>query len=264
MDLTGICQEVIAASKDVGAFIMGEARNFDREKIEFKGINNMVSYVDKEAEKRLAQACRKALPAAGFIAEEGTGQESPGGYNWVIDPLDGTTNFIHGIPVFAISIALMKGNELLLGVVHELNHDECFHAVKGGGAYCNQKKIHAAQHEKLSAALIATGFPYYDFEKKDQYMDIIEALMQNSHGLRRMGAASVDLAYVACGRFDAFFEYNLFPWDVAAGSLIVQEAGGTVSDFRGGGDFVFGKELVAASKLAHPQLLDTIATHFYK
>ena len=192
------------------------------------------------------EGLRKILPEAGFITEEGMVQQTDSQeFAWIIDPVDGTTNYMHGLPVFAISIALQQNDKIISGVVYEINRDECFTAWLNGGAYLNEKPIKVSSAKYLKDSLIATGFPYYDFELMDNYINILKELMRKSHGLRRFGAAAVDLAYTACGRFEGFFEYNLKPWDVAAGTLIVQEAGGKVTDFKGGEDFVFGRELIA-------------------
>jgi myo-inositol-1(or 4)-monophosphatase len=201
------------------------------------------------------------LPGSGFIAEEGTSTKKSDTYNWIIDPLDGTTNFSHGVPVFAVSIALMKRNELVLGVVYEINRDECFHAVKGQGAFLNHVSIKVSPVQTIDKALLATGFPYYNFDQMKQYLAILDEFMKGTHGLRRMGSAAVDLAYTACGRFEGFFEYNLQPWDVAAGALIVKEAGGLVTDFSGGNDFLFGRQIVAGNQV-QPDILKMIKQHW--
>ena len=246
MNLQEITSQVASLSRHTGEFVRKAASEFNRDSIEYKGLNDMVSYVDKETEIRLVEGLLNILPEAGFIAEEGTGQKVDNQeFTWIIDPVDGTTNYMHGLPVFAISIALMKKDIIVSGVVYEINRDECFTAWLGGGAYLNNEPIKVSTAKFLKDSLIATGFPYYDFEKIENYLKILKELMQKSHGLRRFGAASVDLVYTACGRFEGFFEYNLKPWDVAAGTLIVQEAGGKVADFRGGDDFVFGRELIA-------------------
>lgn len=256
-----LLQDVIVLVKDTGDFIRTESAQFDESKIEYKGKNDLVSYVDKTAEKMLVQGLDNILPGSGFIAEEGTSSKRSDIYNWIIDPLDGTTNFTHGIPVFAISIALMKRGQLVLGVVYEVNRDECFHAIKGQGAFLNHMPIKVSPVKTLEKSLLATGFPYYDFEQMHQYLSIINELMQRTHGLRRMGSAAVDLAYTACGRFEGFFEYNLNAWDVAAGALIVQEAGGMVTDFNTGSDFLFGRQIVAGNA-TQPELLKTIQKHW--
>ena len=250
MNLQEITSQVANLSRQTGGFVRKAASEFNWESIEYKGLNDMVSYVDKETEERLVEGLRNILPEAGFIAEEGTGQKTDNQeFAWIIDPVDGTTNYMHGLPVFAISIALMQKDKIVSGVVYEINRDECFTAWLGGGAYLNEKPIKVSSAKYLKDSLIATGFPYYDFDKMENYLNILKELMQKSHGLRRLGAASVDLVYTACGRFEGFFEYNLKPWDVAAGTLIVQEAGGKVTDFRGGNDFVFGRELIAGCEM---------------
>ncbi|MBN7814264.1 inositol monophosphatase family protein [Algoriphagus pacificus] len=242
-----LLEETQEIAKQVGAFIRKERQHFDVEKVEHKGFNDLVSYVDKEAEKKIVAALSKILPGAGFITEEGTNTTRADRYNWVIDPLDGTTNFIHGVPVFAVSIALIDGEEVILGVVYEVNRHECFYAMKGGGAFCNDTKIKVSPAPDLSASLIATGFPYYNFELIDKYLAALKSMMQKTHGLRRFGSAATDLCYVASGRIEGFFEYNLNSYDVAAGALIVQEAGGAVTDFSGGNNFVFGREIIASN-----------------
>lgn len=263
MDLQKIIEEVIPVTKDVGYFIRTELANFDRSFIEYKGKNDLVSYVDKKSEKMLIKALNIILPQAGFLSEEDVAnhQLSDKEYHWVIDPLDGTTNFLHGLPIFAISIALMQNSEIVGGVVYEVNRSECFYAWKEGGAYLDNAKIHVSRIDDLSKSLLATGFPYYNFEKMGNYLNVLNGFMQNTHGLRRFGSAAVDLVYVACGRFEGFFEYNLKPWDVAAGACIVKEAGGMVTTFNGGDNYVFGGEIVA-SGLVHHQMLEVIQQHW--
>lgn len=256
-----LLQDVIVLVKETGDFIRQEALDFEPSKIQYKGKNDLVSYVDKTAEKKLVDGLTEILPGSGFIAEEGTSTKRSDSYNWIIDPLDGTTNFSHGLPIYSISVALIKRGELALGVVYEVNRDECFHAVKGGGAFLNHMPIHVSEVSTLDQALLATGFPYYDFEEMNKYLAVLNALMQKTHGLRRMGSAAVDLAYTACGRFEGFFEYNLNAWDVAAGALLVQEAGGKVTDFKGGNDFLFGREIVAGNS-TQAFLLATLQKHW--
>jgi myo-inositol-1(or 4)-monophosphatase len=243
-----LCPLVNELARKVGFFIAQQGLVFERKHIEKKGLNDLVSYVDKEAEKQLVEGLHKILPEAAFITEENPESHrfSEKEFHWVIDPLDGTTNFIHGLPVFAISIGLMQKKEVVLACVYEINRKECFYASKGGGAFCNAVKIKVSDATKLGDALLATGFPYHFFEKNHQYLQILNALMRKSQGLRRMGSAAVDLAYTACGRFEGFFEFNLKPWDVAAGSLLVTEAGGKVGTFGESTDFIFGREIIAA------------------
>ncbi len=242
-------------AKEVGAFIRKERQGFNLKTVEHKGFNDLVSYVDKEAEKQIVDRLSLILPEAGFITEEGTNTTRQDQFNWVIDPLDGTTNFVHGLPIYSVSIALMEYEEVVLGVVYEVNRHECFYAKKGGGAFCNDTPIRVSQAGNLAASLIATGFPYYNFEQIDKYLAALKFLMSSTHGLRRLGSAAVDLCYVASGRIEGYFEYNLNSYDVAAGALIVQEAGGTVTDFAGGGDYIFGRNIVATNTHIHPEFL---------
>ncbi len=261
MDLNQKTQEVVALSREVGKFIAKEASAFDRSSIELKGLNDLVSYVDKEAEKLLVKGLRDILPQAGFVVEEATATHQDEEYIWIVDPLDGTTNFIHGLPVFAISIALMRHKALVMGVVYEINRDECFYAHHEGKAYMNGQIIQVSPVKSLGECLLATGFPYYNFSKMQNYLDTLNTFMQQTHGLRRMGSAAIDLVYVACGRFEGFFEYNLRPWDVAGGAFIVLQAGGTITDFKGGNNYIFGKELIAGN-VAQPQMLEVIKKHW--
>ena len=257
------CQKVNELTNHVAAFIRKEAATFDRSRIEHKGVNDLVSYVDKEAELRLVEGLKYVLPEAGFITEEDTLNEQAEDYNWIIDPLDGTTNFMHGLPVYAISVGLKLHDEMVLGVVHELNRNEFFSAYKDGGAYLNGTRIRVSEAEALKESLIATGFPYTDFGRKEDYLRILGSFMDKSHGVRRLGSAAADLAYVACGRFEGFFEFNLNSWDVAAGALLVQEAGGSVTDFRGGNEYLFGREIVASGRI-QAEMLQVIQEHWEK
>lgn len=261
IDHLNIERQVVALCDEVGDFIRREAAGFDKTRIEQKvGFNNLVSYVDKESEKRIVSALAKILPGSGFIGEEGTSIKGSNDYTWIIDPLDGTTNFTHGLPPYAISIGLAKGNAVELGVIYEVNLAECFHATPEG-AFMNGKPIHVSPISSLGEALLATGFPYYSFDKMNAYLDIIRTFLDKTHGIRRLGSAATDLAYVACGRLEGFFEYNLNAWDVAAGTFIVQMAGGVATDFRGGDNFLFGGELCVGGGV-HAEMLKVIQAHW--
>lgn len=257
-----ITNKVAKLASDCGRYIAKEAQHFSLEHVEFKGKSDLVSYVDKQTEEKLVHGLNKILPEAGFITEEDTEDETGKEFTWIIDPLDGTTNFVHSLPTYAVSVALMQGDEIISGVVHEVNRDESFYAWKDGGAYLNGRRIQVTNASKIDDCLFATGFPIHNFEKLDQYLAILNGLMKNSHGLRRVGSAATDLAYVACGRYEGFFEYNLKPWDVAAGIRIILEAGGHVSDFKGGNDYLFGREIVAAGPV-HPELLRVIKQYWF-
>lgn len=258
-----------AIARQAGTFLLAERQKFSLDAVEYKGLNDLVSYVDKECEKLIVPKLRQLLPEAGFITEEGTTEQADRtGLNWIIDPLDGTTNFIHGLPVFAVSIGLAQGSRPIAGVVYDPNRDECFSAADGQGAWFStaggpEQVMHVSAAQKLADGLIATGFPYYRFEQMQPYLHILEQLMQRTHGLRRMGSAAIDLAYVACGRFEAFFEYNLKSWDMAAGICLVREAGGTVTDFQGGDTTLFGGDIVAGCAI-QPELLAVISEHWGK
>ncbi|MDP4239145.1 MAG: inositol monophosphatase family protein [Bacteroidota bacterium] len=258
-----LCLFTCDVARASGKFMAEERKSFDDSRIENKGLHDLVSYVDKESEKRIIAALQVLLPESGFIAEEGTCSKHGERYNWVIDPLDGTTNYIQGVPVYAVSIGLLDGDKLVLGVVYEVGRDECFYAWKDGGAYLNGNPIRVSERNDIQDALLATGFPYNDFSKLEEYLEFLKWTMTSARGVRRLGSAATDLAYVACGRFDAFWEYDLKPWDVAAGALIVTEAGGVVSDYRGGGNFLFGKEIIASNLLLKKLFLDKI-TEFIK
>ena len=257
-DLKALCFDVVELSRQVGMNIKIEEQRVKQADIEEKSLNSLVSYVDKNAEAQIIKGLSKILPEAGFIAEEGTLSKKGEIYNWIIDPLDGTTNFLHGLPVYSVSIALKEKNDIILGVVYEINRDECFYAWKGGNAFLNQNKIRVSSTSSLKDSLLATGFPYYDYKRIDPYFDLLKELAQNSRGIRRMGSAAVDLAYVACGRFDAFFEYSLNAWDVAAGAFIVQEAGGQITDFSGNHNWLFGKEIIAVNGLLTNEVIRLI------
>lgn len=263
MDLELLCNKVIAIARLTGNFIRKESLAFESSAIEYKGLNDLVSYVDKTAERQLVKNLKKVLPGSGFITEEDETEniyDRP--YTWIIDPLDGTTNFIHGIPTFSISIALYEEKEPVLGVVYEINRGEMFYSYKGAPAYLNNKEIRVSKATNLSQCLLATGFPYYKFDKQPQYIKLFTEMMQKCHGLRRIGSAAVDLAYVACGRFDAYFEYNLNSYDMAAGAFLVKQAGGTLLNFSGGDEYLETREIVATNGLITQEILDTIKKHF--
>jgi myo-inositol-1(or 4)-monophosphatase len=264
MNLEHLCSQVCDLAKETGAFIKTEASKFTSDKVEVKGSNNFVSYVDKSSEQKIVDGLKNLLPNSGFIAEEGTGDNTPTRFRWVIDPLDGTTNFIHGLPPYAISIALMDENEVILGVVYEVCANECFYAWKGSKAYLNDRQISVTNVSTVRDSLIATGFPYYDYSLMKPFFESLEYFFVHSHGVRRIGSAATDLAYVACGRFDAFYEYGLQPWDVAAGSLILLQAGGKVSDFKGDSNYIFGNEIIASNSQIFPEFKNTLNKIFVK
>lgn len=258
MNLESVVNQVIIAAKNAGNFAKSERKNFLQSKVEVKGEHNFVSYVDKTCERMLVDELSKIVPEAGFIAEEGTGTPVDGGLNWIVDPLDGTTNYIHGIAPFAVSIALMDGPTTLLGVVFEPNLDECFWATAQSAAFLNDSQIHVSSTADINDGLIATGFPYYDYSRLTPFLKSMDYFMRNSHGIRRLGSAATDLVYVAAGRFDAFYEYGLNPWDVAAGAFIVERAGGKVCDYSAEKNYIFGGEIIATNYAMHNAFVQTI------
>ncbi len=261
MNYKNICSQVQEIARDAGSFIREEGKKITSADIEIKSVASLVTYVDKTAEANIMAALKKLIPNSGFVAEEGTATYNNEDFKWIIDPLDGTTNFIHGIPPHSVSIALMQNEELVLGVVYEVKADEMFYAWIGSPAYLNGKEISVARASKSVDTLIATGFPYYNFDRLDDYIEVLKVFMNNTRGIRRLGSAAVDLAYVAAGRFDAFFEHALHAWDVAAGVFIVQQAGGKITDFNGGENYLFGGEIIVASENYFDEFYSIVNKH---
>jgi len=260
MNYNEICLKIVTLAQSVGDFLKHERLQFDNNRIETKGKNDFVTYLDKASEERIITGLSKIIPESGFIAEEQTSIVKGKIYNWVIDPIDGTTNFIHGLPPYAISIALLCNDELVVGVVHEIVQNETFYAWKDGGAFLNGNPISVSEKSEINDSLIATGFPYSDYTRMDPFIETMKYFFTNSHGLRRIGSAATDLVYVACGRFEAFYEYALKPWDVAAGALILTEAGGEICDFKGGKNYLFGGELIATNKHVFAEMKEIIGS----
>ena len=202
--LVDILEESSVLVKETGQWILEQSTQFSSSDIIYKGTNDLVSFVDQQAEAKLKQGLSLIFPEAGFIAEETSAnyEDVGDGFYWVIDPLDGTTNFLHKLPVFAVSVGLILNKQPILGLIYEPNRDELFTAAKGHGAHLNGSPIRVSPENSLSKSLLATGFPYYDFSYQDRYLELLKELMRSSHGLRRMGAAAIDLAYTACGRFE--------------------------------------------------------------
>lgn len=254
--LQALLPEVEAVGLRAAEFIASEREHFSMQRVETKGTNDFVSYVDRGAERVVLEGLEGLLPEAGVISEEGAGSPREGGLNWIVDPLDGTTNFIHGMPPYAVSIGLARGEELLLGVVVEVTQREVFSGALGCGATLNGRQIKASGCEKVADALVATGFPYREYDRMEQFMETLDFFMRSSHGMRRLGSAATDLVYLACGRVDAFYEYGLHAWDVAAGLVIAQEAGCRACDFTGGHNVLFGGELIASTAPMYPEIAD--------
>ncbi|UCV06628.1 inositol monophosphatase family protein [Dechloromonas denitrificans] len=255
----------IKAARRAGQIINRASNDLDLLKVSTKQPNDFVTEVDKAAEAAIIETLQEAYPAYGILAEESGETAGKGSgdseYQWIIDPLDGTTNFIHGMPQYAVSIALSKGGLIEQAVVFDPNRNELFTASKGGGAFLNERRIRVSRRIKLQGSLIGTGFPYRMFDKIDTYLAIFKELSQKTAGQRRPGAASLDLAYVACGRFDGFWEFGLSPWDMAAGVLLISEAGGLVSDLRGEANYLETGNLIAGTPKVFAPLLKVIESH---
>lgn len=230
--------------------------------VEKKGQHDFVTRMDRESETLVTGYLRERFPEHEIMAEEGSPELAEAEYRWVVDPLDGTTNFIHGVPTFAVSIGLEGPEGLLVGVVFEPIRDEMFHARRGAGAFLNGRRIRCSAPEGPGTALIATGFPFRELSRLGEYLEAFEAFVRSTAGLRRAGSAAIDLAYTACGRYDGFWEVGLSRWDVAAGTLLVREAGGTVTDVVGGDSTLATGDIVAAGETFHPRLLEVTKKAF--
>lgn len=254
-DFTLQVKEIVAGTAN---YIRKELGEVTEEQIEEKELNSLVSYVDKNAEYRLVESLGNLLPSAGFVTEEETEDDTAKAWTWIIDPLDGTTNFLFQIPHFCVSVALANSEGIQLGVVHEVVGNEQFFATKGGGAFVNDRPIRVTSKQHISDILVATGFPYSNAYDLERLVNIITRFLRSTRGIRRMGSAALDLCYVAAGRLGAYYETTLNVWDVAAGALIVQEAGGKVTDFKGGDDYLYGREILASAPQYHDDILSII------
>ena len=231
-------------------------------KVEKKsGINNYVTELDKKAEQIIIDSIKKAYPEHNILAEESGSHNNNSDFTWIIDPIDGTTNFIHGHPEYSISIAFKQHDKVTHGVIFDPNRNDLYHAEAGKGAYLNDKRLRVSKINYLEDALIGTGFPTYDMNILDKYLAIFKEMLQNTAGHRRSGSAALDLAYVASGCLDGFWEFNLQPWDVAAGYILVKEAGGLVTDFNNTSDFWKNGNIVAGNPKILPELLKVIQKH---
>ena len=249
----------IKAARKAGNIINRAARDLDLIKVETKQRNDFVTEVDRAAEAAAIDELRRAYPDHAILAEEsGLAKAARMEYCWIIDPLDGTTNFIHGVPQYCVSIGLKHKDVITQAVVFDPVKNELFTATRGAGAYLNDKRIRVSKRDKLADSLIGTGFPFRDGSGLNRYMDTFKAVTLACAGIRRPGAAALDLAYVAASRFDGFWETGLSPWDIAAGSLLVQEAGGLISDLKGENGFLDNGEVVAGNAKVFAQLLRVV------
>ncbi len=252
----------IQAAQAAGQILIEHFGKVPQGAIRQKTKNDFLSFVDEQAEQTIIETIRSRFPDHAFLAEESGTTQNKSPFRWIIDPLDGTKNYLSGIPVFAVSIALQQKNELVLGVIYDPVRNELFHAELGGGAFLNAERIQVSSKEKLSDCLLATGFPFKAKHLLPPYLNAFETVFNRSIGMRRMGAAAVDLAYVATGRFDAFWELGLSPWDVAAGTVLIREAGGSVSDFWLGDHFLFNHYMLASNGKVQQELSGLLRQSF--
>jgi len=252
----------VSAARLAGDIIIENLGHLSKEDIQTKQAFDFVTKVDRWSEAVIMQTIREKFPSHRFLTEETLKQKDTGDYRWIIDPLDGTTNYIHSYPMFSVSIALEYKSEVVLGVVFDPVRDELFHAVKGVGSFLNNGKISVSGVASLDSSLIATGFPFRAKEMIDHYLRAFKEIFREVSDIRRAGSAAIDLAYVAAGRFEGFFELALSPWDVAAGSILIAEAGGLISDFGGGVDYLSTGNIVAGNKTVHPEILRIIKQVF--
>jgi myo-inositol-1(or 4)-monophosphatase len=249
----------VRAARAAGDLIVRYVDRIDALNITPKGRNDFVSEVDRQAEQEIVNILRRAYPDHAFLGEEGGRHGMPKGeYTWVIDPLDGTTNFLHGFPQFAVSIGLLYRGKVECGVVYDPMRGELFTAKRGGGAMLNDRRVRVTKQKIFKGALLGTGFPFKDQRHNDAYFGMFRELMKDTAGIRRAGAAALDLAWVACGRMDGFWELGLLPWDMAAGVLLIQEAGGIVTDLEGGTRYFETGNLIAANPKLHVLMEESI------
>jgi myo-inositol-1(or 4)-monophosphatase len=258
----------IRAARAAGAIINRASLDIELLKVSTKSPNDFVTEVDQAAEQAIIETLLTAYPGHGILAEESGRSHGAkdSDYVWIIDPLDGTTNFIHGLPVYAVSIGLAFKGQVQQAVVYDPSRNDLFYASKGRGAYLNDKRLRVSKRSRLQESLVGTGFPFRKGDNLKRYLHMFEAVMQNCAGLRRPGAAALDLCYVAAGYYDGFFETGLNPWDVAAGSLLITEAGGLIGNFTGEPDYLFQREVVAGNPRIYAQLVQMLGpyTHVIK
>ncbi|MCF8384082.1 MAG: inositol monophosphatase [Chlorobium sp.] len=253
----------VKAAKAAGEITLRKFGELSSLEIVQKEFKDFVTEVDKACEAAISSLITTAFPDDSMLCEEGTIAEGESGRTWIVDPLDGTLNFIHSFPVFSISIALRDtGGDILCGVVYQPVLRELFTAEKGGGAFLNGSPINVSSRCDRESFLIATGLPFKEYHYLDSYVAMLKEVIHDSAGIRRAGSAAIDLAYTACGRFDGFWEYKLYPWDFAAGILLVREAGGTVTDFEGRTDVFLKQSIIAGNATTHPMLLEKALKHF--
>jgi len=246
----------VKAARKAGSIINRASLDLDLIKVSSKGRSDFVTEVDRAAEAAIIDTLKRAYPEHEILAEESGASKAGGGeYTWIIDPLDGTTNFIHGFPQYAVSIGLQHRGVITQALVYDPTRNELFTASRGRGAFLDDRRIRVSRRTKLAESLIGTGFPFRQLDHLDEYVRMFKLITERTAGIRRPGAAALDLAYVACGRLDGFWEFGLSPWDIAAGSLLIIEAGGLIGDFDGAADYLNCGHVVCGAPKVYPQLL---------
>ncbi len=263
-DRSALINAAKTAAFAAGKILMENLGTLSRSEIDTKGRNDFVTRVDRESEASIVGILKDHTPDFDILTEETPPQDSQAPCRWIIDPLDGTTNYIHSFPFFAVSIALEEQGGMVLGVVLDPLREELFVAEKGKGALLNGEPITVTKRRSLEACFLATGFPFREHARIDPYLRVFRELFLSTSGVRRAGSAVLDLAYTACGRFDGFWEMGLSPWDVAAGSILIEEAGGRVTDWDGGTDYLFGRTVVGSNGSIHPEMVSIIQHAFGK
>ncbi len=250
-------EKVIEIAKEAGEIIRdGFGKNFS---IEFKtNSSNLVTEIDKKSEKAIINYIHKNFPSHTVLAEESGKHFFGGEYLWVIDPLDGTTNFAHGLPIFSVSIGVLKNNEIIAGVVYDVMNDKVYSAEKGGGAFRGETKLHVSNNSNLEESVLVTGFPYDIKDNPDNAIELFASFLRQARAIRRLGSAAIDFCYVASGVFDAFWEVHLNPWDICAGKLLVEEAGGIVTNFKNESIDIYSKQILASNVKVHGRMVEII------
>jgi len=260
MQIKEIAEKALIIIKETGDYVREERKKLHASGVRYKDDKSLVTAIDEGSEERLVKALVELLPGSSILAEENHNNDANTELMWIIDPIDGTTNFVHDFPMYCISVALREKDKIVFGVVYDIPGDECFwtHA-DTDKVFLNDKAIQVSEAKSLNESLLATGFPSSAFGRMDEYIEHFRYFMMHTHGIRRLGSAALDLAYVACGRCDGFFEYNLKPWDVAAGAYIVQKAAGNVTDFKGGNNYLYGGEMLASNNWIQKKLIKRFA-----
>ena len=259
--ISALDTEIQSVIRAAGEFARKEFEVFDFDSVRYKAENDPFTYVDVTTEKLLMEGLEPLIPGAGFTIEEADSTKTANGWEWIIDPIDGTSNFTHGISHFCLSIGLAFQRKMVAGWIYHPVNGIMYHCEKGKGAWMEDQRLEISPRKDLQFSLVATGFPYSDMGWRKDWINLVVDVMDAAHGVRRFGSAALDLAHVAAGQLDVFFEFNLQPWDVAAGSLLVQEAGGTVTDFQGGNDYIYGRQMLASNGHLHQPMME-LMQHF--